>query len=515
MSPKDRSAQGAGAGDAGTLPGPASSGAFGRVVEGVNPPPRPRFWQRIGLRRTLLLILLPSMLAVAAGEVWLTWRTAVGAANAAYDRSLFGAIKSIDANISTASGGIGVELPYRLLEFFELTANGEVYFRVATDDGLVELGNTDLPPPPLPLDTGRPQFHDAEYFGERVRIGSYARRLAAPNGDVEGEGRIIIQVAESVTSRNDFTRALVTEAVSRDLLLIFIGAVLLMLLIGWALRPLQRLRSEVLARRPDDLAPIDNSGVPREVMPLVDAINHHVLRSRELAEEHRRFVDDASHQLRTPLATLAAQLAYTLREPDPARVRDAMRAIKTQLDDTVHRTNQMLALARTDTADVDVSPVDLTALAEGVTRECWSEAREKQIDLGFEPSRQPTVVRGHDALLREALRNLLHNALKFTPVEGHVTVRVDRDPVYAEVSVCDDGPGIPADERARAGERFFRASNVSAPGSGLGMAIVRSVAARLGGRMEVMAGPDDRGCRVSMRLPLWPKAEQEAAGAKV
>jgi two-component system, OmpR family, sensor histidine kinase TctE len=503
MSPPDSTAHHAEGEPAARSPWPEHVDALGPRDDRVDQRREPGFWQRAGLRRTLLLILLPCMLGVAAGEVWLTWRTAVGAANAAYDRSLFGAIKSIDANISTASGGIGVELPYRLLEFFELTASGDVYFRIATDDGLVELGNTDLPRPPRPLVTGRPQFHDAEYFGERVRVGSYARPLATPDGDVEGEGRIVIQVAESVTSRDDFTRTLVMEAVSRDLLLICIGAVLLTLLVGWALRPLQRLRREVLARRPDDLAPIDSSGVPREVMPLVEAINHHVLRSRELADERRRFVDDASHQLRTPLATLSAQLAYTLREPDPARVRDAMLAIKAQLDDTVHRTNQMLALARTDAAEIEIGPVDLTALAEGVTRECWSEARDRHIDLGFEPARQPALVRGHDPLLREALRNLLHNALKFAPREGHVTVRVDVEPDVAKVSVCDDGPGIPAGERERAGQRFFRASNASAPGSGLGLAIVQSVAARLGGRMVVDAGPDDRGCCVSVQLPLW------------
>lgn len=504
--------------DEGTAPGTAGSGttgasadASGHGVDAVRVPVLRRYWHGLGLRRTLLLILLPCMLAVAAGQIWLTWRTAVGAADAAYDRSLFGAIKSIDANISTASGGIGVELPYRMLEFFELTANGEVYFRVATEDGLVELGSPDLPQPPLPLVSGRPQFHDAVYFGERLRVGSYARPLPAPGGDLEGDGRIVIQVAESVASRNDFTRALVIEAVSRDLLLIFVGAVLLTLLVGWALRPLQRLSSEVLARRPDDLAPIDNSGVPREVLPLVDAINHHVLRSRKLAEERRRFVDDASHQLRTPLATLAAQLAYTLRETDPERVRDAMQAIKVQLDDTVHRTNQMLVLARTDTAEVEVAPVDLAALAEDVTRECWSEARERRIDLGFEPARNPTVVHGHDPLLREALRNLLHNALKFVPGGGHVTVRVAREREFGTVSVCDDGPGIPSGERGRAGTRFFRASNASAQGSGLGLAIVRSVAMRLGGSMEVGAGPSDRGCCVSVRLPLWDEAEQEAA----
>jgi two-component system sensor histidine kinase TctE len=132
------------------------------------------------LRRTLLLVLLPGMLAVVGAELWLTWRTAVDAANAAYDRSLLGAIKSMDANISTASGGLGVELPYRLLEFFELTASGQVFYRVATEDGLVEIGNADLPPPRAPLVTGRPQFSDAVYFGEPVRVGTYARVLSEP-----------------------------------------------------------------------------------------------------------------------------------------------------------------------------------------------------------------------------------------------------------------------------------------------------------------------------------------------
>jgi two-component system sensor histidine kinase TctE len=462
------------------------------------------FRHRFGLRRTLLAILLPSMLLVATGEIWLTWRTAVSAANAAYDRSLAGAIKSIDANISTDSGGIGVELPYRMLEFFELTASGEVYFRVATEDRLVELGNTDLPPPPLPLANGRPQFHDAVYFGEHVRVGSYARPLARPIGEANGEQRIVIQVAESVASRSEFTRTLVLEAISRDLLLIGIGAAMLTLLVSWVLKPLQRLRRQVIGRRPDDLAPIDTAEVPRDVVPLVDAINHHVLRNRELAEQRRRFVDDASHQLRTPLATLGAQVAYTLREQDPVRARDALQAIKSQIDDTVHRTNQMLALARADTAAITIGPVELNALAEAVTRESWIEARNKRIDLGFDPAAQAVLVRGHDSLLREALRNLLHNALKYASRDGRVTVRVGCAAGYAELEVVDDGPGIPVAERDRAGERFFRASNVTASGSGLGLAIVRSVAARLGARMQLGTGPDGRGCAVSLRLALWP-----------
>lgn len=458
-------------------------------------------WHRLGLKRSLLLVLLPGMLLAVSAELWVSWRTALDAANAAYDRSLLGAIKAIDANITTASGGLSVELPYRMLEFFELTASGQVYFSVATEDGLVEVGNPGLPRPPRPLVSGVPQFADALYFDERVRVGTYARALASPVGGVPGEQRVVIQVAESVRSRSEFTRALLLQSFGRDVMLILVGAVMLTLVVGWALAPLQRLRREVQARHPNDLAPIDADDIPADVVPLVDAINHHLQRNRGLARRQRRFVDDASHQLRTPLATLSTQVGYALREPDPARVRDALLALKAQLEDTVRRTNQMLALARADSAEAELAPIDLNALAETETRAWWSAARERQIDLGFEPAAGALRVCAHENLLREALGNLLHNAITYTPPGGHVTVRAAGDAGHAVLEVHDDGPGIPPAERTRVGERFFRASNANAPGCGLGLAIVQSVVQRLGGQMQVGDGPLGRGCCVALRLP--------------
>ena len=459
-------------------------------------------WHRLSLRRTLLAVLLPGMLAVVGVELWFTWRTAVDAANAAYDRSLLGAIKSIDANISTESGGLAVELPYRMLEFFELTASGAVYYRVATEEGLVEIGNADLPPPLLPLETGRPQFHDAAYFGEPVRVGSYARLLPRPLAGHEEAQRVVIQVAETLRSREQFTRNLVLQALARDLMLVLVAGGLLVLAIGWALRPLARLRQEVGRRSPQDLTPIASAGIPLDVQPLVEAINHHVERTRRLSEARRRFVDDASHQLRTPLATLSTQVGYALREPDPERRQDALLAVKAQLEETVRQTNQMLALARTDSAELRSEPLDLGALAEQGTRAWWPEAQARQIDLGLDGPAEPVRVQAHAGLLKEALSNLLHNALRYTPAGGHVTVRVSAAGGQARLVVVDNGPGIPAEERARAGERFFRASNASQPGSGLGLAIVRSIAERHGGRLEVEAGPDGQGLSVALVLPV-------------
>jgi len=456
----------------------------------------------LSLRRTLLLVLVPGRLLIGAAEIWQTWRTAVDAANAAYDRSLLGAIKAMDANISTASGGLAVELPYRLLEFFELTASGHVYYRVATENALVEIGNADLPMPPGVLVTGQARFTDAIYFDEPVRIGSWARALEHPLGGQSAGHRLIIQVAETLESRQAFTRVLVVQAVARDVLLLVVASSLMVLAVGWALRPLARLRGEVQARAAQDLRPIDTKGIPADVQPLVDAINFHIERSRQHTEARQRFVDDASHQLRTPLTTLATQVGFALREVDPLLQREALSAIKAQLEETVRQTNQMLALARLDSAEVTLELLDVTEMAEKVTREWWPEARASGIDLGFEPDIGPLLLPIHAGLLKEALSNLLHNAIRYTPRGGQVTVKLCHNPTHGIIAVTDNGPGLPPDELARAGDRFFRGSQAMLPGSGLGLAIVRSIAERLGGALHIQAGPDGRGLAATVALPL-------------
>lgn len=461
-------------------------------------------WHQASLRRTLLTVLLPAMLAAVGAELWLTWRTALDAANAAYDRSLLGAIKAMDANISTESGGLGVELPYRMLEFFELTANGQVFFRVATEDGLAEIGHADLPPPPRPLPTGRAVFSDATYLDQPLRLGSYARELDPPLAGATGSQRVVIQIGETTGSRREFTQALVLQSVARNLLLLGLGAALVVAAIAWALRPLARLRSEVAARSPEDMRPVRSTAIPADVRPLVEAINQHMERHREASEARRAFIDDASHQLRTPLTTLTTQLGYALRESDPVLQREALQALRHQLDETVRQTNQMLALARADSAELQSEAVDATALAEAVTRAAWPLARELGLDLGFEPPDGPAWVQAQPALLREALFNLVHNATRYAPRGGQVTVRVSVQGAEVALMVVDNGPGIPAAELARAGERFFRGSRVGPAGSGLGLAIVRSIAQRHGGRLQLDSPGEGGGLTARLVLPAAP-----------
>ncbi len=467
-------------------------------------------WSHWSLRRTLLVVLLPGLLTVMGLELVVSWRTALAAANAAFDRSLLGAIKAMDANISTASGGLSVELPYRMLEFFELTASGQVFYSVESGDGLVQIGNADLPHPPNTLVDGAPQFQDAVYFGTQVRLGSYARQLDRPLSQGSQSSRVVIQIAETLESRQDFTRQLVLDAVARDLFLLIAALAMVVLAVQVALRPLQRLRADIAARRPDDLTPVRTDEVPADVQPLVDALNQHARRYRDALEARRRFVDDASHQLRTPLTTLATQMGFALRESDAARKDAALRAMAQQLDDAIRQTNQMLALARADAAALQPAAFDLHALAEATTRRLWPLARSRHIDLGFEAPPEvpgdthchaPLHVVGHEALLAEALSNLVHNALVHTPAGGHVTVEGRVDGSTALLCVIDSGPGMSPENRARVGERFLRVQAApgdhaqqpqalelpAAQGSGLGLAIANAIAERHGGRLTLDA----------------------------
>ncbi len=467
---------------------------------------------RLSLRRTMLLVLLPGMLLVMGLEIVVSWRSALGAANAAYDRSLLGAIKALDANISSASGGLSVELPYRLLEFFELTANGRVYYRVASGDGLVEIGSADLPAAPQPMVNGQPQFSDAVYYGEAIRLGSYARALPRPLSSGSNSNQVVIQIGETLESRQDFTRRLVLETLARDVLLLLAGVLLVVAAVNWSLRPLQRLRNDVLQRSPQDLTPLTSHNIPHDVQPLVEAINHHVMRYREAMEARRLFLDDASHQLRTPLTTLATQVSFALREPNPALMHKALLAIKLQVEETVRQTNQMLSLARADTVDLVREPCDLVALAQEVTRAAWPLARLKHIDLGFETVGEALMpVNAHAGLLKEALTNLLHNALHHTLPGAKVTVQAGIKPMaiaggggqHAVVCVIDTGPGMSPAEQLRAGERFFRGSS-SASGSGLGLAIAKAIAQRHGGDLHLQntsSDPNTPGLTVTLHWP--------------
>ncbi len=463
--------------------------------------------RRLSLRQGLLVLLVPTMLTVSAVELFHTYRSSAEAANTAYDRSLLGVIKAIDANVSTASGGLSVELPYRLFELFELTASGAVHFRVATADGLVEIGSPDLPPPPGPLTLTKPVFYDAEYFGENMRVGAYLRELERPLS-ATGAQHILIQVSESTRSREEFTRGFLRTSATRDLIFVASMIIAVVAIVSLVLRPVARLAEQVRERETANLTPLEAQDLPADIQPLVDAVNQQIGRTRDLVAQQRLFLDDASHQLRTPLTTLRTQIDSALREGDPEQLRQGLVELSRQLEYATRGTNQLLALARSDTAPIQVETFDLGELVREVIVALLPLARAKRHDLGFEQPASAVMAQGDTALLREAVSNLVENAIHYTPVAGEITVTATSEPGGFIVAVVDNGPGVAPDELDSLGKRFVRGrGRASQSGSGLGLAIAKSIAQRHQGVLTLELGSNGRGLRAIL---WWRRREGDA-----
>jgi two-component system sensor histidine kinase TctE len=277
-----------------------------------------------------------------------------------------------------------------------------------------------------------------------------------------------------------------------------------------AVRPLERLRQEVENRSADDLSPVSGSEVPAEVQPLVSAVNRHMARYEAQAALQSQFLDDASHQLRTPLSVLRTQVVYAMREKDPEEARQALVAMQDGLDRAVRTTNQLLALARARDASIGSvlettgEKLDICELCDGVVRSMLPVARIKAIDLGLDRPEEPVSIRGVEWLLREALVNLVDNAIRYSPRKGAVTVHIACTLHHITVTVDDDGAGMSESDIARAGARFRRGTaGKNTTGAGLGLAIVRTIADAHGAALT-FAARTPQGLSVSLVFSLAP-----------
>lgn len=451
---------------------------------------------------TLGLWILPAITLAMAASLWMSATTITELSDSAYDRSLAGAIRAIDSNISTESGGVGVELPYNLFAFFELTAQGRVYFNVSTDDNLVQIGDV-LLPSASNLETGKLQFEDVVYLGETVRLGTLKRPL---DPTLSSGTSIIIQVAETKGSRSSFQNILIERAIARDILVVLALALMLALGVYFAVKPLRRLRDAIDRREPNDLTTIDGPHLPAEVRPLVDAINRLMQRNLEQAEQQSRFLDDASHQLRTPMAILRTQVDVALHETDASKIHETLRSAKDVLDRSTRTTNQLLTLARARTShgteNLPLQIVDLTEAAAETIRLIWSRLRSRSMDCALEAPEQKMLVRANEAIIREALTNLLDNAINYGAPRSLITIRIAPVTDRIVLDIEDEGPGMSDDEIAHAGIRFRRgAAGRARSGSGLGLAIASTAAKASNGALTIRRRTDRSGLVVTLSLP--------------
>lgn len=465
-------------------------------------------WKRLSqysLSQQLLLLLLPALMLLSLAELRRTAQDVQRAADSAYDRSLLGALKAIDANVSTESGGLAVELPYRLFEFFELTASGPVHFRVATADGLVELGSADLPPPPQAMTPGVPQFYDGEYFGDAVRLVTYTRELERP-AEGSASRHIVIQVAESTRSREEFRQTFLKRAAVNSFVFLLLAVGFCIAAVVFVLRPIGRISREVMSRPVGALQPIPVDQAAPDIRPLVEAINEHMQRTHERTAQQRTFLDDASHQLRTHLTTLRMQVEYAVRQHEPKAVQQALEALNLELQRASRSTNQFLSLARSEAVDLRPVRFGVHDLLEDVARQFLRAAREKGLDLGVETGRFDAF--GDPALLRDALVNLTANAIAYTPY-GTVTLRGAGDGMGWSLAVEDTGPGLPVTLETGPAGRFARAAGSTIAGSGLGLSIARTIAARHQGVLRLEAHEQGTGLHAALWWPRPPDFKDE------
>lgn len=268
---------------------------------------------------------------------------------------------------------------------------------------------------------------------------------------------------------------------------------------------LDRLQRAIELRSHRDLNAIPIEGSPREVHPLLHSMNDLLHRLQASIAQQQRFTADVSHQLRTPLAGIQTQAEMALRETDPVRIHRALKWICSGTVRLSHLVNQLLALAHVEAGsyrDVPLLALDLVQLARDTATEWVTDALNRQIDLGFETTRKEVLIQGNALMLQELVSNLLDNAIRYTPVQGKITVTVTVDEDVAVLKVEDTGPGIPLEEREHIFERFYRLPGSTGDGCGLGLAIVREIALMHHAETNIESGADGKGTLVNLRIPL-------------
>ncbi len=426
---------------------------------------------------TPLLLLWPISLA-------LTWLVAQNIAGKPFDRALEYNVQALAKLVAVKNNQVQFNLTGPAREILRADDTDLVYYQVLGTRGEYLSGEHDLP---LPAEDdkgtdGEVRLREDKIQGEDVRV-AYTWIKVDLKGDRAGQQVVLVQVAETLEKR----KTLATEIVKGTMVPQFVTLPLAVLLVWLALvrgiKPLAQLEKRIRARKSDDMSPLDDTAVPDEVAPLVSSINDLLGRLKVSLTTQKRFLADAAHQLKTPLAGLRMQADLAQRETDADELKKSLKHIGRASIRATHTVNQLLALARAETTGRALAKhrVDLVNIAREVMSDSVPRAIEKQIDLGYDGpvnGDHHTQLEGNATLLKEMVRNLLDNAIAYTPENGQVTLRLmtDRFSGVLVLLVEDSGPGIPESERALVFEPFYRALGTNVDGSGLGLAIVLEIA---------------------------------------
>ncbi|MFZ2268310.1 MAG: sensor histidine kinase N-terminal domain-containing protein [Azonexus sp.] len=427
-------------------------------------------------------------------------------ANYPYDQALREHVAAIARQVKLVGGKPVLTLPASARALLRADETDSVYFHVVTQDGKLLAGDKDLPMPAGMVQddsalSGDIYLRDAEYNGQDLRMAyTYLADAQLPR-----ERWIVVEVAETTDKRTQLANKIVASVILPQFIIIPLAVMLVWFGLSRGLRPLTRLRQTIETREPADLSPIATRRVPEELEPLVEAFNAMLERMKKNVEAQQRFVADAAHQMRTPLTGLKTQAQFAIRETDPEALRHALRQIATGVDRAGRLVNQLLTLARTEGGELaaqQYEPLDLALLVREVVEDWVMPAIDKGIDLGYE-SDGPAMIMGNPFLLRELAKNLIDNALRYTPSGGHVTCRILNTGITVMLEVEDDGIGISEEDAELVFERFYRVDDAGPEGSGLGLAIVQEIAMQHGSRATLRPNPRGQGAVAHATFVAW------------
>jgi two-component system sensor histidine kinase TctE len=456
---------------------------------------------------TPLLLLWPVSLV-------LTWLVAQGIAGKPFDRALEYNVGALAQLITVNNHQAQFVLPLPARELLRADDADTVYYQVLGAKGEFLSGERNLPLPPEEerLALGEVRMRDAEFRGVNLKVAYTWVKL-----DIADSKPALVQVAETMDKRSVLATEIVKGVMLPQFVILPLAVLLVWLALVQAIKPLHRLEERIRARKPDDLSPLDAEAVPLEVAPLVSSVNDLLLRLKYSIATQKRFLADAAHQLKTPLAGLRMQADLAQREGANAEdLKQSLRQIGRSSIRATHTVNQLLALARAESSGevMGLVPCDLARLTIDVIRDCVPRAMEKHIDVGYDgiqPGTDGATVPGNPTLLKEMVRNLVDNAINYTPSSpenpGVVTARVLVDPLSHAplVQVDDSGPGIALAERELVFQPFYRALGTEADGSGLGLPIVSKIALQHKASVSIedrQPGHTPPGARFTVRFGL-------------
>lgn len=456
------------------------------------------------LRQVLLSWLFLPIMLLAGVWAWSSYVVVLHFANKVYDWELGDSALSLARQVRSVSRGQGVDVPTAVARMLEFDQYDRVYYSVSDQTGHLLAGNADLPIHAAKDGAEPIDFHDDLMNGKPIRLAEY---LDDGNG-----GRLYVRVAETLNKRESLAREVMFFMAITQLIFILLIAVLIGAGIDHIVAPFRRVRDAILQRNPRDLKPIEDKDLPAEAHEQVRVINVLMDRLGQVLELQKQFIANATHQLRTPVAVLRTQTQLALKATSAEDLSTLIHGMDRATARLSRLTNQLLNLARAEAGLQglnETAPVSVSTVVEDVSAALAPAALAKEIDFSVEVPTGDAWVDGDRRMLEEMASNVVDNAILYTPPGGRVTVAVLPLDNHIDLTVTDNGPGIPEAEREMVLQRFYRGENALQEGSGLGLAIAYDIAVLHGGRIALSQGPGGLGLSVRIELPALRTSRSE------